>query len=1546
MIDLNQQPYFDDYNKDGEGNNSFLRILFRPGYPVQARELTQIQSIVQGQIERFGQHFFKDGSKVSGGDLVLNRVQYLKLTDLGDWTLDDFDGVELSASSGVKAKVVSLTEHPNDTPDDARTIYIQYITDGTFNRASQINVVGTTQSFTVADQDDYTGTSLLASVNSGVFYVKGFFVHTPDQTILVERIANPSARIGLEVNDYIVTESEDPSLLDPAFGSYNFNAPGAHRLAIDLSLTTRLYTEINEVDVNFVELIRIKDGEIETEIRNPTYNEFEDQLARRTFDESGSYTVRPFQISFEANDDDTKVNVILDAGKAYVEGYEFETINKSTLVIDKARDTEFYNNSDSFIRYGQYYVSNNIYGGAFNVATLEQVALYDDQAVQIGSARVKAVYTQGIGQYQIYLMDIQVSNSDHVRTIVAPSGAVATVDISGGTTELLRGADSILVSPFFPENPKLGSIADVNYQTQRQFSGILDSGKRITLSTASPSERFVGSGVYTGADLFIKQNYIFLIDGVETEPVSVDIPSVGNTEVGRMIASFIGGTAVQIIARIEVNNSSPKAKIRRSATETLVVGSAAWVDLQNADIILNSVLVEQSFNDVTQQFEFDDGQRSEFYSFGRVRKLTGDPVEVVVTYDYFEHSGVGYFNVDSYSGVSYEDIPSYKHNGVVYDLKSCFDFRPNLTTTPTSQIPANNTSISFDYEYYVPRYDRIVATKSKEFAVVRGTPKLNPSVPEEPEGTMTLYVLRISPYTVTQNDIGVKFVENRRYTMRDIGKLERRIENLEYYTSLSMLETKTATLNVEGRFRNGFLVDSFKNYDVSDTTQFGFECYVDTNREACGVSFVPNEFELELQTLPPQYVTTADGMITRKYTEKTFVNQKVITGFINVNPFNVFTWIGRAKLTPEVDNWIEEKRLPNIVSTINTDNVPYGWRPTSTVVSDVVTDRIWLNSYPTSSARNWDERNRLMQQFVDKYNIPSIGITSLSSAMYVGIANIRRQVVETTGVTERTVTVSDTDAVVAQTAIPYMRQKDVTIDVEGLLPNKRYYFRFDGVDVNANTMPLANGSIPSGSFGQAVMSNGQGKLRALFRIPGGTFKTGARILRISDHISHNPDVEVSNAIATYTAEGFLVTRQRTVILNRIREVTTSRSTRNVVSFEWYDPLAQTFLVDSNTYPDGMFLSSVDLYFVEKDDNLPVTVAIRPTVNGYPSSNDTYAFASKTLQPNNVIVNSLANASLKGYGGSSFVATKFKFDTPIFLTPGEHSFVVMANTNKYRVAMATIGKQIYNTNSVMTENPYNGVMFISQNASTWTADQYSDLCFNLNRASFDTVAAQPVTWKVKYVEPVEYDAFAVNTSVTSFANTGVAFETKTRRLSDGQYETNKVETNVTVAAPNRRVILSADDVELKMNIDATEVLAPMVDTEQTFFVTTTNYVNNDSTDEELPYHGNANGRYIHKAVTLTDDYIATELRVWMDANVPMGANIKVYVKYQNTTNDSTPFADIGWEEAQLFSTSGVEREYRLQVASGFNAYQTKVVLLASDTTKPPSFTNFRVVTFQE
>ena len=157
-----------------------------------------------------------------------------------------------------------------------------------------------------------------------------------------------------------------------------------------------------------------------------------------------------------------------------------------------------------------------------------------------------------------------------------------------------------------------------------------------------------------------------------------------------------------------------------------------------------------------------------------------------------------------------------------------------------------------------------------------------------------------------------------------------------------------------------------------------------------------------------------------------------------------------------------------------------------------------------------------------------------------------------------------------------------------------------------------------------------------------------------------------------------------------------------------DPIAQTFFVEDAAYPNGVFITACDLYFRSKDPILPVSVEIRPTVNGVPHSYEILPFSKKVVNADKVRISE--NAS---------VATKFTFDAPIYLEPGQYSIVIKSSSLSYEVFVSEVGQKIIGTNRLVSEQPYLGSFFKSQNASTWDPIQLDDLTFKLYKAKFVT-----------------------------------------------------------------------------------------------------------------------------------------------------------------------------------------------------------------------------------
>ena len=296
--DFNVSPYYDDYDED----KGYLRVLFRPGYAVQGRELTQLQTILQKQSSRFGEHIFKDGSSVLGGELTLDtEVSYIKLISTD--TASDFEGAIISDTSAVvgaglvRAQVLSAV---NAIGSDAPTLIVKFLSGTTFAAGSTIYEEGTATEGTAAATGHIGGASVV-SINRGVFFVNGFFVLCLAQTLVLEKYSNtPTYRIGLTTTEAITTSDGDATLLDPSTGTTNANAPGATRFKITLTLAKKVTTSSDPVaanaDSNFIEIMRVASGIPTKHVKYPIYSEIDRTLARRTYDESGDYTIKPFPV--------------------------------------------------------------------------------------------------------------------------------------------------------------------------------------------------------------------------------------------------------------------------------------------------------------------------------------------------------------------------------------------------------------------------------------------------------------------------------------------------------------------------------------------------------------------------------------------------------------------------------------------------------------------------------------------------------------------------------------------------------------------------------------------------------------------------------------------------------------------------------------------------------------------------------------------------------------------------------------------------------------------------------------------------------------------------------------------------------------------------------------------------------------------------------------------------------------------------------------------------------------------------------------------------
>ena len=522
--DFNLTPYYDDYSE----NKKFHRILFRPAFAVQARELTQSQTILQNQVERMSDHFFEKGSMVIPGEISYDLNYYsIKLTSFAGTTdLSNFVGVKLTGgTSGVEAEVVNSDITSGNDPN---TLYVKYLKAGTDNTASVftagetisgtavLNGVNTSISAVVSS----THTGSKAEIAAGVYYINGFHIQVSNQVLVLDKYSNtPSYRVGLSITESFIKSTDDSSLLDNAQGSSNVNAPGADRFKIDLTLAKKTIAATD--DNNFIELLRLSDGILQNQVRTTEYAVLEDTFARRTFDESGDYVVRNFDLDLrehisEANNRgifteaegglESKMAAGLSPGKAYVKGYEIETIGTTFVDLDKARDFNTQQNFSTKFDIGNFVNVTKVFGTpdvgtASGVTPFKTLDLFDDLQSSRGSApsasgstqpligRAKSrgfEYVSGTASsfvfssasvtdavYRHYLFDIEMfthlnitSNASFTageKITGATSGATGTVQ-SGTATE------SVAISSITVANPGVATATGHKFKEGQQIS--------------------------------------------------------------------------------------------------------------------------------------------------------------------------------------------------------------------------------------------------------------------------------------------------------------------------------------------------------------------------------------------------------------------------------------------------------------------------------------------------------------------------------------------------------------------------------------------------------------------------------------------------------------------------------------------------------------------------------------------------------------------------------------------------------------------------------------------------------------------------------------------------------------------------------------------------------------------------------------------------------------------------------------------------------------------------------------------------------------------
>jgi hypothetical protein len=450
--DLNISPYYDDF----DSKKNFYKVLFNPGRPIQARELTTLQSILQNQIETFGSHMFKEGSMVIPGNIAYDGQFYsvkLNPTNFGidiSVYINSFIGKKIIGQSSRTTATIQYVALPDNINVEDLTIYVKYLEsdknfvfnpfeDGESLIAEENITYGNTTinagtPFASLISLDATSVGSAASIGDGVYFIRGYFANVSKQTILLDNYTNtPSYRVGLKIDELIINPKDDNSLYDNAKGFTNYAAPGADRFKINLTLTKKLISDTNDTD--FVELLRVQDGKIKKIEEKTQYNKIRDYLAERTYDESGDYSVTPFTTTIhnslndrlgsnglffdnETTDQNNSPSkdlmcIKISPGKAYVRGYDVDKTSTTIIDVEKPRDTETISTVNIPFEMGNILRVNRVSGTPKQNAIVNLYGQLNTDGEIIGGARVYSLkltdsaYSRDATNWDLCLYDIQ-----------------------------------------------------------------------------------------------------------------------------------------------------------------------------------------------------------------------------------------------------------------------------------------------------------------------------------------------------------------------------------------------------------------------------------------------------------------------------------------------------------------------------------------------------------------------------------------------------------------------------------------------------------------------------------------------------------------------------------------------------------------------------------------------------------------------------------------------------------------------------------------------------------------------------------------------------------------------------------------------------------------------------------------------------------------------------------------------------------------------------------------------------------------------------------
>lgn len=1178
-------------------------------------------------------------------------------------------------------------------------------------------------------------------MTAGRIYWRGMFIHVPAGQVTLT--GSGKEVVGITVSPLTSTSNDDdvqkPAADEGVDPRYAAEGPDWLYFEVEWVVDTAGQIAVRE----------FLDGEPVKRVFRTERTELQEEMARRTFDAQGSFVVRNFPMKMRPHgSDDTLLKIELNSGKAYVEGFEIETIAAQFLDIPKGRVTKSVNNSvvDAFTITGASVTGTE--SETFDVDGLNvKLKVGDGNSHTVGltgngqtAAQVATQINNSVNAYPTSGILVDCKDASGKLQIQSIDGKSLTIQAVASDAYTVLGLSTGTVEPTGQRIYKVNrayvkTVTDLNYITETVVAithdgtdhidptgltnvqdvlgcsdaeadchdGKWDYQKNVDFVKDGNNIDFAalgGSDPDNGATYYAKVRYNRnATKGTRVRVRVTDAQITKGAEDGQDTLVFMGGTAEEVISGNPVSGLAGNA---RDVIRILRVNDSpsqsqseynSYALLKNSDA-LNHADSEIDWSAAGAQGETPGGQPTTAATY-------------YVTFEFWRHTTEGDFvAADSYLN-DYEEVEP-APNGT-WQLRDCVDFR-----CMGAAFPVPGESPSFDYECFLARLDKVALKNDGYFVRIPGVPAEQPVPPETQTGPLNIAILHIPPYTYEATDVTIQSLEIQRMTQWRLNELAAQIERLQYYNAL-FLAKQAATENTAAANAKGIFVDSLTGQGGGDVTfnknGLKFTAAIDPQERVIRLPAAEDGKQITLNEALSTGITKVGSVITFDYQPSVYLVQPKATNIMPVNPYQVYAWIGTLLADPDEDFWTDVNRLADV--DINFEDNMAAMAEIEAANAEQARKITW-GAWRLTMDRSNGWAAAQLQSMTDPH-----WSTSDRGHQWGRQPNAAR---ERTGVTKSIVPerklVDLEDRVIDMTVIPYMRQIDIDLIAEGIKPNTDMACTFDGVavDLTATGDCVAGTATYQGK--NTVTSLASGKMTAEMTIPE-NIRVGQKEIRVFD--ASDPDE--SHAACSFFSQGFRETRQKVVmgIVSTVEREETVTETQ----FHYGDPLAQTFAVQEGI----AWISYVKVKIHSKDMELPLTVEIHKTLNGFPTRQ---VMQSKTLYPDEISTSEDAT-----------VPTTFTFENLVGYTPGEYSVHLFTNSPNYKVWYAKMGEVDILTGEPVRTQPADGVLYTSPNDSYWQGHPDSDLTYEIGVANFQNNA------QIRFQQLTGVEAGMLIAAVTQF-----------------------------------------------------------------------------------------------------------------------------------------------------------------------------------------------------